>query len=215
MAGALRNSASLASSHLSRLQDTTAASLVEFAIALPLLVVLVVGIFDFGGAFNAKQELNNAMREAARFGAAQPTNDLGNTGTVPASVDAIRVLVDSYLQASRINDCALSTAVGALAATNIWTFTTTSSGGCVGTMTLTIVRGFSDAGAGNGGGCGLVANNYGTPNPINGLNIPCTRVTISYPYQWHFNSVIQLVVPGASYGAFLQIQTDAVVPNMN
>jgi len=214
MACALRNPVSRASSHLTRLQDARAASLVEFAIALPLLVVLVVGIFDFGGAFNAKQELNNAMREAARFGAAQPTNDLGNSD-LPASVDAIRVLVDSYLQASRINDCALSTAIGTAAATNIWTFTTTSSGGCVGTMTLTIVRGFSNPGAGNGGGCGLVANNYGTPNPINGLNIPCTRVTISYPYQWHFNSVIQLVVPGASYGAFLQIQTDAVVPNMN
>ena len=63
-------------SHLSRLQGMEAAALIEFAVALPLLVVLVMGIFDFGGAFNLKQELNNAVREGAGFGASQPTNDL-------------------------------------------------------------------------------------------------------------------------------------------
>ena len=202
------------SQRVRRLSHSEGSALVEFAIALPLLVVLVVGIFDFGAAFNTKQELNNAMREAARFGAAQPTNDLSNSG-VPASVDAIRVLVVSYLQASRINDCGLSTAAGSSSAAMIWTYVTTSSGGCAGTMTLTVVRGFSTAGAGGTSGCGLTANNYGSPNPITGLNIPCTRVTISYPYQWHFNSVIQLVSPSANYGGLLQIQTDATVPNMN
>ena len=61
---------------ISLLRGTDAAAIIEFAVALPLLVVLVVGIFDFGGAFNLKQELNNAAREGARFGAAQPTNDI-------------------------------------------------------------------------------------------------------------------------------------------
>jgi len=56
-------------------------SLAEFAIALPLLVVLVVGIFDFAAAFNLKQELNNAVREGAQFAARQPSNDLLNSGT--------------------------------------------------------------------------------------------------------------------------------------
>jgi len=32
----------------------------------------VVGIFDFGNAFNMKQKLTNAARDAARFGASQP-----------------------------------------------------------------------------------------------------------------------------------------------
>jgi uncharacterized membrane protein len=58
------------------LRQTEAAAIIEFAVALPLLIVLVVGIFDFGGAFNLKQKLNNAVREGARFGASQPTNDL-------------------------------------------------------------------------------------------------------------------------------------------
>lgn len=185
------------------LQSCDASSLAEFAIALPLLVVLVVGIFDFGGAFNAKQELNNAMREGARFAAAQPTNDLANSGT-PPSVDAVRVIVDSYLRAERLADCGLDSATGTLTGTQTWTFTTT--GGCLGTLTLTVVRGFPD--------CSLLATSYGTPNPIT-VNMPCTRLQISYPYQWHFNSVIRLIVPGATYGPLLQIQTDATAPNMN
>lgn len=162
-------------------------------------------IFDFGGAFNAKQELNNAAREGARFGAAQPDNDLSNSGT-PPSVDAIRVVVDSYLKTERINDCALDSASGTPAGIRTWTYTTTSSGGCAGTLTLTIVRGFPD--------CSLLATGYGSPNPIT-VNVPCTQVKISYPYQWHFNNVIRLVVSGANYGSLLQIQTDATVPNLN
>ena len=49
--------------------DTRASQIVEFAVALPLLLVLAVGIFDFGSAFNMKQKLTNAAREAARLGA--------------------------------------------------------------------------------------------------------------------------------------------------
>ncbi len=90
------------------LRATDAAALIEFAVALPLLVVLVVGIFDFGGAFNLKQELSNAAREGARFGAAQPSNDISPSISKPPSVDAIRFLVDSYLQTAHINDCGLS-----------------------------------------------------------------------------------------------------------
>ena len=59
--------------------------LVELAILLPLLMVLVVGVFDFGAAFNLKQQLTNAARSAAGFGSIQPTNDLANGG-VPNSV---------------------------------------------------------------------------------------------------------------------------------
>jgi Flp pilus assembly protein TadG len=186
------------------LRDGDGSSLVEFAIAIPLLVVLVVGIFDFGGAFNTKQELNNAMREGARFAATQPTNDLDAT-PLPPSVAAVRTVVDSYMKIARINDCALDVAAGTGTGLT-WTFTTTSAGGCSGTLTLTIIRGAPT--------CNFQATGYGTPNPIT-VNVPCSQVKISYPYQWHFNNVIQLIVPGANYGNLLQIQTDATAPNMN
>lgn len=185
------------------LSHTDASSLAEFAISLPLLVVLVVGIFDFGGAFNQKQELNNAMREGARFGASQPTNDLcpGSSCTAPPSVDAIRVLVDSYLLAAHLNDCGLSTATLPPGSNLTWTYAPASLGsGCAGPLTLTIIRGYPN--------CGLP--NPAQPPPT--VNIPCTTVKITYPYLWHFNSVIQLLVPGSNY-ALTPISTSATVAN--
>ena len=182
---------------LVRLCGDEAAALIEFAVVLPLLVVLVVGIFDFGGAFNLKQELNNAAREGAVFGASQPTNDLLNNGT-PPSVDAVRYLVASYLQGARINDCGLATmaAPGNQSGPMTWTYSTTGS--CVTTLTLTIQRPCI------GSSC---------PSAL-GAYVPYTNVIISYPYQWHFNNVIQLLVPGAHY-TLTNIITNATAANLN
>ena len=183
--------------HLRRLQSTEAAALIEFAVALPLLVVLVVGIFDFGGAFNLKQELNNAAREGARFGASQPTNDLSNSGT-PPSVDAVRYVVASYLQAARINDCGLGamSPPAAQSAPMAWTY---SPAGCA--LVLTIQRPCIVA------GCPAVGA------PTNAY-MPTTYVQIQYPYQWHFNNVIQLLVPGANY-VLTTVNSDATAANMD
>ncbi len=176
------------------LRETDAAALIEFAVALPLLVVLVVGIFDFGGAFNLKQKLNNAVREGARFGASQPTNDLA-LGQ-PPSVSAIRYLVDSYLQTAGINDCGLSSAAQAAGAPMTWLYTTT--GTCAGALVLTVSRQIQ------------VQETVGG----NTVTMFCTTVNIVYPYQWHFNNVIQLLVPGANY-TLGNIHSDATAVNMD
>src|SRR5579863_229104 len=186
---AISSAAEVIKAHL--LRETEAAALIEFAVALPLLVVLVVGIFDFGGAFNLKQKLNNAVREGARFGASQPTNDLA-LGQ-PPSVSAIRYLVDSYLQTAGINDCGLSTAPEVLVSAYSWGFT--GNTGC--TTTLTVSRQIQ------------VQETVGG-NPVTML---CTTVNIVYPYQWHFNNVIQLLVPGANY-TLGNIHSDATAANM-
>ena len=44
--------------------------------------------------------------------------------------------------------------------------------------------------------------------------MPYTYVKISYPYQWHFNNVIQLLVPGANY-ALSNITSDATAANLD
>src|SRR5881227_3967771 len=100
----------------------TAAQIVEFAVVLPLLVVMVVGIFDFGQAFSIRQKLTFAARDAARFGSSQPTNDL--TQATPISVSAIRDLIDADMLSAGLNDCGLGTIsqVGAVA----WTATGTA-----------------------------------------------------------------------------------------
>lgn len=48
------------------------AALVEFAIVLPILLALALGIVTFGSAYNQKLGLTNAAREAARYGATLP-----------------------------------------------------------------------------------------------------------------------------------------------
>lgn len=52
-----------------RLRDTdSGAELIEFAIALPLLALLVAGIIDFGLLFQRYEVVTNAAREGARVG---------------------------------------------------------------------------------------------------------------------------------------------------
>lgn len=178
-----------------RVLSTNGAAIVEFAVSLPLLIVLVVGIFDFGGAFNLKQEINNAAREGARFGAAQPTNDLCTACSAPSSVDAIRSVVDSYLQAARINDCGLSSAAVPSSGPP-WSYT--ASTGCSGTLTLTINRGLTSS--------EIVGSTQ--------ITVLCTQIVISAPYQWHFNKVINLISQRGS-PALSNIRTDATAANQD
>lgn len=174
--------------------------LVEFAVALPLLVVFVVGIFDFGQAFNLKLKLNGAVREGARLGSSLPTSDLTATGSAPMSVDAVRSVVDSYLTTAGMNDCGLNTSTGAPSGTLTWTYTATGNG-CPAAAPLTLT----------------VNRAYAFKTTVNAVQVDviCTQVTITYPFMWHFNSVIQLLVPGASYAGTTLIPTDAIAPNMD
>ena len=48
------------------LRDDRGAALVEFAIILPLLILLVFGTIEFGRAYNAKVTLTHAAREGVR-----------------------------------------------------------------------------------------------------------------------------------------------------
>jgi Flp pilus assembly protein TadG len=50
---------------------------VEFALILPLLLLLMVGIFEFGYVVFAYNTLSNAVREGARFGSVQPADETG------------------------------------------------------------------------------------------------------------------------------------------
>lgn len=157
-------------------RDEGAAQIVEFAVSLPLLVLFVVGIFDFSNAITLKQRLTNAAREAARVAAADPANDLGGPSapaTVPASIGDAFQVTDNYLLSEKINDCGLAGA-GAPTLTGLtWTYTA-AGGGCPGTgITLAINR-----------GC---VNQITTPPGT--LNLIGTCVTITYAYKWQFNSV--------------------------
>lgn len=49
-----------------RVQNRLGASLVEVAVVLPVLFLLIMGLFEFGRAVMAQQILTNASREGAR-----------------------------------------------------------------------------------------------------------------------------------------------------
>ena len=55
------------------LNNKKGAALVETAIILPLLLLIVFGIFEFGRAMYMTNTLNNAAREGARRAAVSPT----------------------------------------------------------------------------------------------------------------------------------------------
>ena len=65
---------------LTTLKDEKGQNLVEFALVVPLLLLLVIGIAEFGRAWMTKNILTGAAREAARI-AAVPDNVPGY-GTV-------------------------------------------------------------------------------------------------------------------------------------
>lgn len=165
--------------------ETEAAQIVEFALSLPLLVVFVVGIFDFSNAISLKQKLTSAATEGARVAAADPAGDLASpTNGIPASVADAWQVVDNYLHAAKVNDCGLSGVTPTQGTGLVWT--ATSAGlGCPGTgITLTINR------SGNGGNpvCfGSATSGTATMVVVN------TCVTIQYAYRWQFNSVSGLV----------------------
>ena len=173
---------------------TRGAQILELAVALPLLVVFVVGIYDFSQAFNTKEKLNFAARDGARFGSTQPTNDLSQN--TPLSVIAIRDLVDADLLAAGINDCGLGSIQQSGPA--IWTATGTCANSS--TFTLTIDRGF------------VVPPAATAVAPVQQIS---THIDLQYPYQWQFGSAIRLLVPSASYAGILQIETDAFAANQD
>ena len=184
------------SSHLwssnSRLvsRDDRASQLVEFAVALPLLVVFVVGIFDFSGAFTLKQKLTNAARDGARVAAADPANDLKGFSTpVPASVIDAFLAVHNDLVANNINDCGVPLGTAPTTNTGLtWTYTGTTN--CPpGGLTITINRGYYFPLT----GAALPSASCTSQSAGAQTAVIATCVSIQYAYQWRFGRAASLI----------------------
>jgi TadE-like protein len=173
--------------------DDKAAQLAEFAIALPLLVVFVVGIFDFSNAFTFKQKLTNIARDAARVAAADPANDLASQATPTSVVDAFQI-IDNYLIANNISDCGITLSGSPTGL--IWTSTSPVGGGCPPPgLTIIINRGYyfpaTLATQPANVNCQSQALGSGTQTAV-----VATCVSIEYAYAWRFGNVASLL--GAS-----------------
>jgi TadE-like protein len=169
---------------VSLLRDVRGSALLEFAIVLPLLMVFVVGIFDFSGAFNQKQKIEQAAQEGAIIAGAQPMSDIDPSNTSANGPDSLQPVVraifnslegSGVLPNEKTGNCkppGKSVPLGNLK----WQYKISS---CPDDLTITINRGLVPA-----------------PGPPAAV---CTIVSITYPYHWRFNSVIQLLFPGANY----------------
>ena len=80
---------------LKRFRNQRGAALLETAITLPLVLLVCVGIFEFGRAFQTWQVITNAAREGARMAVLPGYGDNGIiTSRVTAYVNAGRVPTD-------------------------------------------------------------------------------------------------------------------------
>lgn len=180
-----------------RQNDEQGSALVEFAVVLPLLVVFVVGIYDFSGAFNQKQKIAQAAQEGAILAAAQPTNDVTKT-TAPDSLTPVVAAVFNSLTGSGLlsgSGCSAPAASHGGLPSLAWQYTISGCTGSAGNVVITINR-----------GVGATAS---TPAAVG------STVTVSYPYNWRFNSVIQVLIPGANYAATTQVTETAWVHNQS
>lgn len=70
----------------SRFRHDEGAAVVEAALALPLLVLLTLGMVTAGLTYNRKLQLSQATREAARYGATIPSTQAWTSGTWQSNV---------------------------------------------------------------------------------------------------------------------------------
>lgn len=168
-------------------RNSEAAELVEFALLLPMLLVMIIGILDFATAYNLKQKLANAAREGARLGSSQTTADWSQTN--PPSVGVIKDDVTTYLQQAGVDTSFIGTTMNP--GTN-FTWTYYSSG----TYGLKIEHNVQ-----------ILAS---------GTSLQATRVTLNCPYDWTygFNHIIKLLIPSSTGIANIGIQTDATMVNL-
>jgi Flp pilus assembly protein TadG len=191
------------------LRGEPGAQLVEFAVALPLLVLFVVGIFDFSNAYTLKQRLTNIARDAALASAYDPGSDVPSpsVGTLPVSVNDAFQLVNNYLIASNLNNCGITSTGTASGLT--WTFTANGNGCPTAGLTIVVNRGYY-----------LAPNSTYSPPATCAPSAPgaqvaviSTCVSIQYPYTWKFGNVASLL--GRSMTLPVQISAVSVAMNEN
>jgi Flp pilus assembly protein TadG len=96
-------------------RDARGAELIEFAMVLPLFILLLAGIFDFGMMFRTFEVVTNAAREGARVGVLP--------GYQPADVQS---RVDAYMAAAGLTGAYTVTVANGPVATTAGTFTARS-----------------------------------------------------------------------------------------
>lgn len=169
---------------------TDGAQLLEFALVLPFLLVFLIGIIEFGGAFTLKQKMANAAREGARIAISNSLSDITCTSSTPCTIQATANAVEQYMTNNGANASCIAPSGMSVVGYETWTYS------CPNGTSLTINRAYMYTPAGGG-------------TPIQG-----TQVTLTYPYSWVFNNIIKLLVPGANPSLPTTLTETAVMKNL-
>lgn len=103
------------------LRSESGAQLVEFALSLPVLLILTMGIIDFGLLFQRYEVLTNASREGARV------SILPGYGAAD-----VQARVNQYLQGTSLSAATVTTTVGAAQALPV------GAAGCITVTPVTV-----------------------------------------------------------------------------
>jgi TadE-like protein len=176
----------------SLLSGTQGAAILEFAISVPILVVFVVGIYDFSSAFNQKQKIAQAAQEGAILAASQPMSDIASVaGSNPPSLQGVTTAIYNSLLGDGVLPSGGCPAPGAPTLSGLtWTYTIACNvAGTTDNLVVTINRGWVSTAT--------------TPATVG------TVVTVQYTYYWQFNRVIQLLFPSGTGYAPTTLLTEA------
>jgi len=83
---------------MKRFRSQKGAALIEAAVTIPIVLLIAVGIFEFGRAYQTWQVLTNAAREGARLAVISGSTDADVTTTVR-----------NYMQAGQLDNYATAT----------------------------------------------------------------------------------------------------------
>ncbi|WP_307104279.1 TadE/TadG family type IV pilus assembly protein [Arthrobacter globiformis] len=95
---------------------------VEFALLVPILIMLVLGIMEFGRAYNAQVMLTNAARESARSMAINNSQTTARSAAKNAASQLGAALADGNITFSA-TDCTVGTQMTVTVSYNLNTLT--------------------------------------------------------------------------------------------
>ncbi len=78
-------------------------SAVELGLAFPVLLLILMGILDFGRAYFAYVSITNAAREGAQYGTWFPTDANGNTNTTAIASYVAQELQNTGISGQTVN----------------------------------------------------------------------------------------------------------------
>lgn len=146
-------------------RDEGGATLVEFAIVMPILFTLIIGISEFGLAFKDWLSVSNASREGARMGAVSGDH-------IDADCFILEAVVEAFAGAADIDQVV-----------ELWIFKANSDGTPSGQRNVYTYLGGDPADCGNWGS--TIGWPSGTRNVVSGSNpLDILGVRITYEHDW-------------------------------